>query len=459
MTPDPTSLPLPAPLSTAHHSVALKKERVIVTLRKLIWLYFWLLLFEGAFRKWILPSAANLILLIRDPLVLYIYTVAFASNILRWRPLFTATGVIAFLLFMGGMFALPDGFPTVLYGLRTNFLHLPLALLIAEIFDKREVVRVGRILLILSFPMAILMAFQFVAPPNAWINAGADESFVQISTARGHIRPPGTFSYIAGPIGLFSLVAVYLTYTFFFERTYSLRLTLFASIGLLLAMVVSGSRGLVAAVGVVVAFGVLGTLFYRGDSLRRMTTSLMALVALGSVLSFIPVVQEGFAALGERFGDKSEFQDGFIMREYRTFVPDLGEWYTIPQWGFGLGRGTKVGQQLYTGTRQGYDVGEEEIIRNFYESGIILGLVFVLFRYVLGLSLLRLAYQQCKEKNALPWAFCGVCVINIMTAQIGQPSILGFTVISAGMCLAMINKPTSDTDRSKVVAYLSGKRR
>jgi hypothetical protein len=352
---------------------------------------------------------------------------------------------------MGGMFALPDGFTVVLFGLRTNFLHLPLALLIAELFDKNEVIRVGRLLLILSLPMAILMAFQFVAPSNAWINAGADESFVQITTARGHIRPPGTFSYIAGPVGFFSLLTVYLIYGFFFERIYSWRLMLLASIGLLLAMVVSGSRGLVASVGVVVVFGVIGTILYLGDSLRRMIASLITLVFLGSILSFIPVVQEGFAALGERFGDKNEIQEGFIMREYHTIVPDLGEWYTIPFWGYGLGRGTKVGQQMYTGTRQGYDVGEEEVVRNFYESGIVLGLIFVLFRYFLALLIIMRAYQLCRKKTALPWVFCGMCVLNIMTAQLGQTAILGFTVMATGLCLAMIRtKARSETDVTEV---------
>ena len=44
----------------------------MIALRRLIWLYFWLLMFEGALRKWVPPLSAPL-LVVRDPLVLLIY--------------------------------------------------------------------------------------------------------------------------------------------------------------------------------------------------------------------------------------------------------------------------------------------------------------------------------------------------------------------------------------------------
>jgi len=44
--------------------------------KQLIWLYFWLLIIEGALRKWIVPSLSNPLLIIRDPVVILIYAVA-----------------------------------------------------------------------------------------------------------------------------------------------------------------------------------------------------------------------------------------------------------------------------------------------------------------------------------------------------------------------------------------------
>ena len=44
-------------------------EKTIQNIRRLIWLYFWLLLLEGALRKWVLPQLSNPLLIIRDPVV------------------------------------------------------------------------------------------------------------------------------------------------------------------------------------------------------------------------------------------------------------------------------------------------------------------------------------------------------------------------------------------------------
>ncbi|HEY4284826.1 MAG TPA: hypothetical protein VGM62_17320, partial [Chthoniobacterales bacterium] len=46
-------------------------------IRYLIWLYFWLLLVEGALRKWLLPDLSNPLLVIRDPVALAIYALSF----------------------------------------------------------------------------------------------------------------------------------------------------------------------------------------------------------------------------------------------------------------------------------------------------------------------------------------------------------------------------------------------
>src|ERR1700690_2343488 len=48
----------------------------LVILRRMIWLYFALLIAEGALRKWIVPSLSTPLLVIRDPLVLLIYVQA-----------------------------------------------------------------------------------------------------------------------------------------------------------------------------------------------------------------------------------------------------------------------------------------------------------------------------------------------------------------------------------------------
>src|SRR5438094_8589930 len=103
------------------------KQRV----RQLIWLYFWLLLIEGALRKWVMPRYSNPLLLVRDPvpLVIYFYTLGahvFPRNafvILLWT-----IGLLSLIASIASLYPyLP--FTTILevtfYVFRCTFFHLP----------------------------------------------------------------------------------------------------------------------------------------------------------------------------------------------------------------------------------------------------------------------------------------------------------------------------------------------
>src|ERR671937_564700 len=58
-------------------------QRVITYLKRAIWVYFFLLIFEGVFRKWLLPQYSDVLLVIRDPVVLVIYILAIKARLFR----------------------------------------------------------------------------------------------------------------------------------------------------------------------------------------------------------------------------------------------------------------------------------------------------------------------------------------------------------------------------------------
>src|SRR3984893_14824121 len=175
----------------------------------MIWLYFVLLIAEGALRKWIFPSLTAPLLVIRDPLVLLIYIQAVRCR----RFPFSGPMVVYFLLLISfillalfQMIAGIGGGPLVaIYGLRTNFLHLPLIFVISQVFSYADVIKLGRWTLMLSVPMAGLMIWQFLSPPDSWINAATMADAQQISFALGKIRPAGTFSFATGVAKFFVL--------------------------------------------------------------------------------------------------------------------------------------------------------------------------------------------------------------------------------------------------------------
>src|SRR5271166_6870058 len=144
-------------------------ERAYRSLRLLIWLYFWLLIWEGALRKWIFPSLSAPLLVVRDPVVVLIYAIALAQGVFPFNRLVLATFGLAGLSFAAS-FPLLDHLGIMLYGLRTNFLHLPLIFLMPKVLGQGEVDRFGRWFLLLAPPMTFLVLWQFASPQGAWIN-------------------------------------------------------------------------------------------------------------------------------------------------------------------------------------------------------------------------------------------------------------------------------------------------
>src|SRR5690349_17621134 len=58
-------------------------------IKNVLWLYFWLLLFEGALRKWGIPELSAPLLVIRDPVAIAAYYLGLRHGVFyRNKPLF-----------------------------------------------------------------------------------------------------------------------------------------------------------------------------------------------------------------------------------------------------------------------------------------------------------------------------------------------------------------------------------
>jgi hypothetical protein len=80
-------------------------------------------------------------------------------------------------------------------------------------------------------------------------------------------------------------------------------------------------------------------------------------------------------------------------------------------------------------------LAEGEWGRVLMEMGTVFGLAFILLRVVLTGWILREAYQHAKQGFTLPLLLFGSCALNLMSGQIAQPTLLGFTTMGAGLCL------------------------
>ena len=76
----------------------MKKYPFNEPLKAAIWLYFILLIFEGALRKWLLPSLSTPLLVIRDPIAIWIFITARQKGYLKFNAysfLMVVTGLIS----------------------------------------------------------------------------------------------------------------------------------------------------------------------------------------------------------------------------------------------------------------------------------------------------------------------------------------------------------------------------
>jgi len=413
-------------------------------IRRLIWLYFWFLLFEGVLRKWVLPQFTAPLLIVRDPLVIGAYLLALKGGMFP-KGIFTKTIIsLAFISFLGGLlplFTSDTNFYTSLivaiYGLHSNFLHLPFIFLIPKVFSLEDVKKLGWWVLLLAVPMGILMVYQFSSSPDDFINRGAGLEAGQVLSALGRVRPAGLFSYNTGAAQYFSLVASFMLYGLFQSKIYPNWLLSAAGLNLALALAVSGSRTAVASVGVVLLSAMV--IFLIKLSLVGKSYRLLALmVVVGFGVKHIPLFDQGIEVLRTRIEGANSVEaseGGIVGRFLSEFLKPFSLINQIPPLGYGLGVGTSAGSTLLTG-KPAYLLGEGDWERVVMESGSVLGFLYILLRIGLVVWIGRLCVQSASTGKVLPLLIFASCTLIILSGQFGQPTTLGFAILGGGLCLA-----------------------
>ena len=428
-------------------------------IKRLIWLYFFLLIYEGALRKWIVPSLANPLLIVRDPVVILIYILSLNkgafpdSSFVGWT---IGLGIVTFVL---SLFTGVGNFLVSVYGWRTDFLHIPLIFLMPRVLNSEDVKQLCKWLLITAVPMAFLVMVQFRSDPTAWVNTGVGGGEGgQLDVGFGKIRPPGTFSFTNGLANYVGLVAACVLYAIL-DKTYYPRWLLFlAAPAVILMVAISGSRATVSAVAISIIFLLLICLrrpAYMGGSFKFM---ILALPGLWLVTN-LSIFQEGIMVQTARFGESGGgVQHGIIERALGDYLDGLYALADAPLFGYGLGIGTNAAAGLLSGQR-GFGLAEGEWARVVKEGGPIFGLAFLLLRisiaFYLGWSAM-VAFGR-SPPNPLALLIFSSCFMLVLSAQFGQPTALGFAVFGAGLCLAATNVPIEYLPESNEIAVPVGR--
>jgi hypothetical protein len=447
----------------------------IRNIRRLIWLYFWLLLIEGALRKWVLPQLSNPLLIIRDPVVLLIYVLAIRARVFPRNAWVFSLAVIAFLslavsfialwpYISPGRIALVSGF-----GFRANFLHLPLIFLMPRVLRPEDVKRIGWWSLIILVPMSLLMVAQFRSSPDSLLNRTASGEGEMMTAALGKVRTAATFSFVVGVVAYFALATGFLVWAALKRNVYKNWVLVAAALALFIGIAVSGSRSVVGACAVVIAC-LLVVLFLRPKAINRFGLTMLAVVVLGFVVMQIPFIKhsafmsvfnEGVDVLSARFSDVAETEDrsilvGLLLRVFEGYSESIRVLPTAPFFGYGLGIGTNAGGKFLTG-QSTFLLSEGEWARLLLESGPVLGLAFVLWRCGVAFRILWLCLGSVRQRgNVLPLLLYSSSILPLINGQFGPPTIVGFAVFTSGLALAARNAD-GESDEAPPIVRPSGK--
>jgi hypothetical protein len=412
----------------------------------LLWTYFWLLIFEGALRKWVVPDLSNALLVARDPVCL-------AAIWLGWpyllrgavRSWILGLVTIGFLSFLSAMLVGHRDLVTAAYGTRILVLHFPLVFLIGAVFTRDDVWQFGHAVLLLAIPMTVLIAFQYSLPSSHFVNiAPGGEGTAGFSGAMGKMRPPGTFSFISGLASFYGLAAAFFAGWLTIGPRPLPRWIWLSAACMVFALPLSISRTLFFHYGLVASFAVLASAL-AGRAVKSLLAGCLVLVMLAAGISQFELFQEARVVFLDRWekAQKSDAPDEgiagiLINRVGGSFVQAFAMSDDVQLFGMGIGLATNVGAVRAVGAK-GFLVAEGEWPATVGELGPILGFTLIAWRVMLAFKLALLAYRQALFKNTLPLILGGIALQGLVIGQTSQPTGLGFLVLAAGLMLAACN--------------------
>ncbi|OUJ71254.1 hypothetical protein BXP70_22235 [Hymenobacter crusticola] len=421
-------------------------------LKKGIWAYFLLLIFEGALRKWFLPGLASPLLLVRDPIAVWLIVMTWRRGLLPANPYLSGIVVVGVLGVFTAVFFGHGSLPVALYGARILLFHFPLMFVIGRLFDQEDVIRMGKALLWIAVPMTVLIALQFYSPQSAWVNRGVGGNMegAGFSGSGDYFRPPGTFAFTNGLTLFYSLLAPFVLYFWLNQRGINRLLLLTATVALLAAIPLSISRGLFFQVGTTLIFTVLAIARkpkYLGKMLAASIGTVVVLLIL-SKTSFFQTATEAFLA---RFETGSEHEGGLQgtlgNRYLGGLLQPIYEAFQQPFFGHGIGMGTNVANSLLgMGDGSLYSViPEGEWGRLVGELGPLMGLTVIFIRLGLSLKIALASYHRLALNDLLPWLLLSAGLLAVPQAQWAQPTSLGFSTLIGGLMLAALRSPAPES--------------
>jgi hypothetical protein len=271
---------------------------------------FFLVVFEGALRKWILPQASEIIYFLKDFVILGAYTGYFGFSRIKRNPaLQNKNFLINLLVFLAAGWCLFQAFnpslgsPIVgILGIKAYLLYIPLMWMLPALFpSEEELYKFLRSHLLLVIPTGVIGIIQFFSPPTSPINAYAPGIEQQVATfgfgSEAAVRITGTFSYLNSYAGyLIACFGLLLPLLSVKQSRWWKLVTIVELFLIVTNTVMTGSRTPVIA-EIIILVGYLGALFLMNRGSLRGGTKQILLPAT----VIVTVAIFGFRSAFEQF--------------------------------------------------------------------------------------------------------------------------------------------------------------
>lgn len=380
-------------------------------LRFLIFAYLFAILYDGIFRKWLLPSFSTPLMMVKQVIAVLIcaYGFPYFSRLTIWEKSFAIIGALVFgTTFIFGH----QNLFVALYGCLSYWFGLPVCFIIGKILGYDDLKKIGKIFVQTSIFNSILIILQFNLPVTHILNyqtGGLDANIIgySVSSLEGGFRPSGIFVYNSQN-AMFQMLAFSFILFFLFMRGVNTGryVQLVALILNLLSLPFSVSRtNFFYQIGVAVFF----LLFCLQKSQRKKYLSVLSVSLIVLLFSSrLSMVNSAIRSISARFANASEVQYGEVSTTQGTLKdlwdrnvsynidaiidPHTIDGDPVPFWGYGQGMSTQVGGRMLGVTKNaGFALAEWDGLRIMCESGLLFGwaIIFIrvgyAFRYVFSI--------------------------------------------------------------------------
>ncbi|MBO9514743.1 MAG: O-antigen polysaccharide polymerase Wzy [Variovorax sp.] len=438
-----------------HPHQALSRPQTMSRAGQIFLAVFFILVYEGAVRKWATGAATLPLIAMRDLLALALIVMAWRRGHLRRnRKITAALFAWSLLVFGWGLLQLAGGesSPVIfILGLRFWLLYTWFAIAAAASMneaDYRAFILMAAWMTLIMAPLAVVQHF---SPPGSRINTqldGDEESvFVAVS---GVVRTTGTFSFTTGYSMFIALVApVVFGLLSARKRRTSHKLLAIATFAAFMAgSFVSGSRTTVIASAMMFMVYLVGRLAFSKMK-QKPTAAVAVVVALALFGIFTLFFQEAILVTQTRFEEASAVED-FWERIVTILVAEPHVFNSFNWLGAGIGYGSNLANYVRGGAGGAITLAESEGGRLLLEGGL-LGIVYVVLKLVVSVigvaKSLRLSRKTNSPFPVIVWLTAAMAIIT-WTAS-GQLTANGMIGIILAFALLLFRFPTLEIFRGR----------